>query len=309
MAESGHNPPLFGISITPSARNAQHAFTLAKAADSTGLDFITIQDHPYNPTFLDTWTLFAALGASTQHARLLPNVLNLPLRPPAMLAKQAATLDILTNGRVEMGLGAGAFREGVVAYGGPQRTPGEAVSALEEAIQVMKTLWQPATAGRTASFDGKYYQLRNAQPGPVPLHPIGIWLGALGSRMLELTGRMADGWIVSASYAPPENILAMQAKIDEAALAAGRATDTIRRGYNLAGAVQQPGAPTITARRKDIITGPTSQWVDVISQYYHDLRMDTFIFWPLGGEEAQIRYFAEEVVPAVRAAISPENQS
>jgi alkanesulfonate monooxygenase SsuD/methylene tetrahydromethanopterin reductase-like flavin-dependent oxidoreductase (luciferase family) len=309
MAETTYIPPLFGISITPSARNAQQAFALAKAADSTGLDFITIQDHPYNPTFLDTWTLFAALGASTQRARLLPNVLNLPLRPPAMLAKQAATLDILTNGRVEIGLGAGAFWEGVVSYGGPQRTPGEAVSALEEAIQIMKALWQPAVAGQTLSFDGKYYQLHNTQPGPMPQHPIGIWLGALGPRMLELTGRMADGWIVSTSYSPPENIPAMQAKIDEAALAAGRTTSAIRRGYNLAGAVQQPGAPTIMARRKDIITGPVSQWVDVISHYYHDLHMDTFIFWPLGGEEAQIRHFAEEVVPAVRSAINPAHRS
>lgn len=309
MAGTGYNPPLFGISITPSARNPQHAFTLAKAADSTGLDFITIQDHPYNPTFLDTWTLFAAFGASTQRARLLPNVLNLPLRPPAMLAKQAATLDILTNGRVEIGLGAGAFWEGIVAYGGPQRAPGEAVSALEEAMQVMKLLWQPAIAGQTASFNGKYYQLRDAQPGPAPQHPIGIWLGALGPRMLELTGRMADGWIVSTSYAPPEKVPSMQEKIDEAALAARRTTSAIRRGYNLAGAVQQPGRPTITARRKDIITGPLSRWVDVISHYYHDLHMDTFIFWPLGGEEAQIHHFAEEIVPAVRAAISPAHQS
>ena len=308
MAETAYNAPLFGISITPSAKNAQHAFTLAKVADTSGLDFITIQDHPYNPTFLDTWTLFAGLGASTQHARLLPNVLNLPLRPPAMLAKQAATLDILTNGRVEIGLGAGAFREGVVSYGGPQRTPGEAVSALEEAIQIMKALWQPGVAGQAVSFDGKYYQLHNAQPGPVPQHPIGIWLGALGPRMLELTGRLADGWIVSASYVPPETVLAMQAKIDEAALAAGRATSAIRRAYNLAGAVQQVGAVAITARRKDIIIGPVSQWVDVISHYYRDLHMDTFIFWPIGGEEAQVRHFAEEVVPAVRAAITSTNR-
>jgi alkanesulfonate monooxygenase SsuD/methylene tetrahydromethanopterin reductase-like flavin-dependent oxidoreductase (luciferase family) len=309
MAETAYNPPLFGMSFAPSARNAQQAFALAKAADSTGLDFITIQDHPYNPTFLDTWTLFAALGASTQHARLLPNVLNLPLRPPAMLAKEAATLDILTNGRVEIGLGAGAFWEGVVSYGGLQRTPGEAVSALEEAMQIMKALWQPLAAGQAVSFDGKYYQLHNAQPGPAPRHAVGIWLGALGPRMLELTGRMADGWLVSASYSPPENIPAMQAKIDEAALAAGRTTNAIRRGYNLAGVVQQPGTQTITARRKDIITGPANQWVDVISHYYHDLRMDTFIFWPLGGEEAQIRHFAEEVVPAVRAAVTPAHQS
>src|SRR5207253_5640221 len=118
----------------------QLAYTLAQLADSMQLDFIGIQDHPCNAGFLDTWTLLTALGARTQHVRLLPNVLNLPLRPPAMLAKAAATLDILTNGRVELGLGAGGFWEGIVSYGGVHRTPGEAVSALEEAIALMRTL-------------------------------------------------------------------------------------------------------------------------------------------------------------------------
>src|SRR5207245_4370293 len=131
--------------IDQSANNSQLAYNLAQIADSTRLDFLGIQDHPYNGRFLDTWTLLTALGSRTQHVRLLPNVLNLPLRPPAMLAKAAATLDILTNGRVELGLGAGASPEGIVAYGGPQRTPGEAVSALEEAIAVLRALWQQAS--------------------------------------------------------------------------------------------------------------------------------------------------------------------
>ena len=159
MTDTQYNAPLFGISINPTAKNVQHAFKLAQVADSTGLDFITIQDHPYNPTFLDTWTLFVALATATQQIRVLPNVLNLPLRPPAMLAKEAATLDILTNGRVEMALGAGGFWEAIVSYGGPQRTPGEAVSAVEEAIQIMRALWQPATPEQAISYSGQFYQL------------------------------------------------------------------------------------------------------------------------------------------------------
>jgi len=96
MAEQQQNRPLFGLNIDPSANNLQLAYNLAQIADSTRLDFLGIQDHPYNGRFLDTWTLLTALGSHTQHVRLLPNVLNLPLRPPALLAKAAATLD---NGR------------------------------------------------------------------------------------------------------------------------------------------------------------------------------------------------------------------
>ncbi len=304
MSELIYNPPLFGISINPTVKNTQLAFTLAQVADTTGFDFITIQDHPYNPTFLDTWTLLAAIGARTQQVRLLPNVVNLPLRPPAMLAKAAATLDILTGGRMELGLGAGAFWEGVVSYGGPARTPGEAVRALEESIQVIRALWQPVAPGHTVSFAGKFYQLNDAQPGPTPAHSIGIWLGVMGQRMLGLTGRLADGWIISAPYVPPENVLPLQAAIDDAAQSAGRSTTAIRRAYNLAGAILRPGAPAMMPRRRGIITGPVNQWVDELSRYYRDLHLDTFIFWPIGDEEAQVRLFAEEVIPALRSAIA-----
>src|SRR6266566_1248354 len=303
MADTNFIAPLFGMSITPATKNARLAFNLAQVADSTKLDFLTMQDHPYNPTFLDTWTLLTALGITTQHVRLLPNVANLPLRPPAMLAKEAATLDILTNGRVEMGLGAGGFWDGIVSYGGPRRTPGEAVGALEEAIQVMKALWAPTSPGQAISFEGKYYQLHSAQAGPTPQHPIGIWLGALRPRMLELTGRMADGWIISAGYIPPEQVPSLQTIIDEAAQKSGRAPAAIRRAYNLAGSIQRPGSSTITARRKGVLIGPVSQWADTLLQYYTNLRMDTFIFWPIGDEETQIRTFAEEVVPAVRSGL------
>src|SRR5260370_34220301 len=111
-----YNPPLFGLNIDPSAKNLELAYNLAQLADSTKLDFISIQDHPYNANFFDTWTLLTFLGARTQHVRLLTNVVNLPLRPPAMLAKATATLDILTNGRVELGLGAGWSRRRIVPY-------------------------------------------------------------------------------------------------------------------------------------------------------------------------------------------------
>jgi alkanesulfonate monooxygenase SsuD/methylene tetrahydromethanopterin reductase-like flavin-dependent oxidoreductase (luciferase family) len=299
-----YNPPLFGLNIDPSTKNLQLAYTLAQLADSAKLDFISIQDHPYNGNFFDTWTLLSFLGARTQHVRLLTNVVNLPLRPPAVLAKAVSTLDVLTNGRVELGLGAGGYWEGIVSYGGTQRTPGEAVVALEEAIAIMRTLWQPASPGEVVNFSGQFYQLVNAHPGPAPVHSIGIWLGALKPRMLRLTGERADGLLISANYIPPEEVPAVQQTIDEAARKVGRDPLAIRRGYNLMGAILQPGSHAMRARRRGVIVGTARQWIDEILRYYSDLKMDSFFFWPvMGDEEAQAKIFVDEVVPRVMAVI------
>src|SRR5579864_677810 len=162
MSRSSNLKPLFGININPNAGGVQLAFDLARFADQAAIDIIGIQDHPYNGGFLDTWTLLSTLGAVTSNVRFFPNVANLPLRPPAMLAKAAATLDIITKGRVELGLGAGGFWQAIASYGGPQRTPAEAVQALEEAIQVMRLIWDSQGNGQPVSFAGKFYRLVDA---------------------------------------------------------------------------------------------------------------------------------------------------
>jgi alkanesulfonate monooxygenase SsuD/methylene tetrahydromethanopterin reductase-like flavin-dependent oxidoreductase (luciferase family) len=302
MADHPRLAPLFGANIDPGARKLDLARDLAQVADSDGLDFLGIQDHPYNPNFLDTWTLLTALGVGTARVRLLPNVLNLPLRPPALLAKAAASLDLLTGGRVELGLGAGGFWDGIAAYGGPRRTPGEAVAALSEAMDVIRAVWQPPTAGPIHRA-GPFYPLDGAQPGPAPAHPIGIWLGALGPRMVRLTGAKADGWIISASYIPPDAVPPLQDALDAAALEAGRPVTAIRRAYNLGGLILPPGQTNLRAARRGILVGPAPQWVDEIVRYYRDLRMVTLLFWPIIDEVAQMQRFAGEVVPAVRAAL------
>ena len=131
----------FGASVEPLADPPDWASRIAKAADRAGLDLVGIQDHPYQRRFLDTWTLISTLVPVTEHVRLFPDVANLPLRPPAMLAKAAASLDVLSGGRIEMGLGAGAFWDAVEAMDGPRRSPGEAVRSVEEAIKVMRLVW------------------------------------------------------------------------------------------------------------------------------------------------------------------------
>jgi alkanesulfonate monooxygenase SsuD/methylene tetrahydromethanopterin reductase-like flavin-dependent oxidoreductase (luciferase family)/hemerythrin-like domain-containing protein len=261
-------------------------------ADRIGLDLIGVQDHPYQPRFLDMWTLLADLAAQTTRVRLLPDVVNLPLRPPAVLARAAASLDILSGGRVELGLGSGAFFDAVVSMGGPRRGPGEAIEALEEAIQVLRALWTP---GRAVTFEGKHYSLRGARPGPIPPHPIGIWLGAYKPRMLRLTGRLADGWIPSLGYAPPSELPAMTRAIDEAARQAGRDPAAIRRAYNLNG--------QFSASEQGYLQGPPRLWIEQISELVLEQGMSVFLLAPGPDAVGDLRRLAEEVAPGVREAV------
>ncbi len=220
-------PVRFGVFITPVA--TERPLELAVQADELGFDVVGVQDHPYQRRFFDTWTLLTAIAMRTEHITVFPDVANLPLRPPAMLAKAAASLDILSGGRLELGLGAGGFWSGIQAYDGPVRTPGESVSAVEEAIQVMRRLW---SGQHSIRFEGKFYSLSGAHSGPLPAHPIGIWLGAYRPRMLSIVGRLADGWVPSYGYVKENDLVEGNRRIDEAAAAAGRDPRSIRRVLN-----------------------------------------------------------------------------
>ncbi len=297
-------PLLFGINVDPTTDELDETLQRTQLADDNGLDLCTIQDHPYNRRYLDTWTLLAFLAARTQHIHLGTNVANLPLRPPAMLAKQAATLDVLSGGRLELGLGAGAYWPGIMAMGGPKRSPAEAYGAFEEALYIIKGMW--ANAGRAFTYEGEFYRVKGAQPGPVPAHPIRIWTGAVGPKMQRLTGRLADGILVSSTYVPPERLVEMNERIDQGAAEAGRPMDAIRRGYNLMGIIDvgQFGSG-IPSHEPGVLYGSVQEWVDLLVRYHTDYRLDTFIFWPVADAPlAQLAAYAQEVIPAVRAKVS-----
>jgi len=265
-------PVRFGVFVTPEA--TERPLQLAALADELGFDVAGVQDHPYQRRFFDTWTLLAAIAMRTERITVFPDVANLPLRPPAMLAKAAATLDILSGGRVELGLGAGGFWQAIKAYDGPVRTPGESVSALEEAMQVIRLLWSGQHGIR---FEGKFYHLDGAHSGPVPAHSIGLWLGAYKPRMLALVGRLGDGWVPSFGQVKPPDLLEGNRRIDEAATAAGRDPRSIRRVLN-AGNLD---AETL---------------VTLVVEY----GMDTFL---VTEDPDEMRTFATEVAPRVREQV------
>ncbi|MFL5893704.1 MAG: LLM class flavin-dependent oxidoreductase [Thermoleophilaceae bacterium] len=259
----GH-PLRFGIFPSPQADSAHDIVRVARHADDAGLDLIGIQDHPYQRRFLDTFALMAFVLAQTARVTVFPDVANLPLRPARMLAKAAASLDILSGGRFELGLGAGARWEGIEAMGGPQLSAPASVDRLERAIPEIRSHWEGV---------GKY-------EGPPPAHPVGIWLGAYKPRMLRITGAMADGWIPSLSYLPPEQVPEAMKRIDDAAAQAGRDPRSIRRVYNILGD-----------------TEPAQ-----VAEFAAELGFDSFIF--PANEPADVDRLAGEVLPAVREEIA-----
>ena len=282
----------FGVFPTPEAASLDEVLALARVADEGGLEYIGIQDHPYQRRFLDSWMLMATVLARTESVSVFPDVANLPLRPPAVLAKAAASLDVLSGGRFELGLGAGAFWDAVAAMGGPRRSPGEAVDALAEAIEVIRLMWSDQ---RSVRFEGQHYQLSGVKPGPPPVHPMGIWLGVGGRRTLALVGRTADGWVPSSGWATPDKLPDMHARIDDAAVAAGRDPTAIARVYNIWGKIDGVGG---------FLQGGVTQWVDELSELSLQHGMDTFVFGPSDDPVPQLQRFVAEVVPAVREQVA-----
>lgn len=285
----------FGVFASPDAGadSLRDLWAQLSAAENGGLEFVGIQDHPYQRRYLDTWSLMATVLARTERLRVFPDVANLPLRSPAIIAKSAASLDVLSGGRFELGLGAGAFWEVVVAMGGERRAPREAADALIEAVEVIRLLWSDR---RSVRFEGEHYRLAGVKPGPAPVHDMGIWLGVYGPRLLRALGRIADGWVPSSGYADPSKLPDMQARIDAGAAEAGRDPASIRRAYNVMGTITD-GAST------GFLQGPPEQWVEQVVELVLEKGMDTFVFAPGRDPVVQVERFAAEVAPAVRAEV------
>jgi alkanesulfonate monooxygenase SsuD/methylene tetrahydromethanopterin reductase-like flavin-dependent oxidoreductase (luciferase family) len=296
MTDYGHDLQ-FGTLITPVARPATHAVDMAVVADRAGLDLATFQDHPYQPTFHDTWTLLSYVASRTSRIHVSANVLNLPLRQPAVLARSAASLDLLSGGRLELGIGAGAFWDAIAAMGGRRLTAGQSIAALEEAITIIREIWAANKPGGVR-VNGTYYQVNGAKRGPAPAHEIGIWVGAYKPRILNLTGRVADGWLPSLGYLPGglPDLREMNKHIDEGAAAAGRAPSAVRRLLNISGKfVRSSRSP---------LNGPPEQWAEELAAMTLEYGISGFI---LAADDAPtIERFAAEVAPATRELVAAQ---
>lgn len=297
MSDYGHDL-LFGTFVTPSSRTPQRVVDLAVTADRAGLDLVTFQDHPYQPALLDAWTLISYAAARTERIHLAGNVLSLPLRPPATLARAVASLDRLSGGRIELGLGAGAFWDGIAAMGGRRLGAGAGVDALREAIGIIRDVWDTDSPGGV-HFRGDHYVADGVKRGPAPAHDIPIWVGSYKPRMLALTGAYADGWLPTLEYIEggPDAVPGLNGRIDEAAVSAGRSPDDVRRLLNIMNVSLQ------TASR-GLLDGPADQWVEDLAGLTLEHGFSAYL---IGGDDpALTERLGAEIAPAVRELVAAE---
>ena len=200
-------------------------------AERLGLDSAWVCDHyvqPSRPTYaggyLEGWTLLAALAARTERIRLGVLVSSNTFRHPALLAKEAVTVDHVSGGRLDVGLGAGWFEPEHAMYGLEFPGPAELVGRFREAVEVVDGLLR----NEVLSYEGRHYQLRDAafRPAPVQRPRPPLTLGAHGPRMLRIVAEHADRWN---SFGPVEEMAARNTVLDEHCREIGRDPATIAR--------------------------------------------------------------------------------
>jgi probable F420-dependent oxidoreductase len=285
---------LFGLGISTSAAPGADPVADARRAEQLGFDFVSASDHLHGeqPTF-EPWTMLSWIAAATSRVRVATRVLAVPYRQPAVVAKMAESLDRLSGGRLILGLGGGALDEEFRAFGLGVRSPRDKVDGLEEAVRVIRGLWsQP-----TFTFDGRLYRADGAELEPKPDHRIPIWLGTYGRRALALTGRLADGWIPSLGYAPPEQVTVMRERVLAAARQAGRDPGEITCAYNLEVRVDEHAGA-----RPSVVSGPPDAVTERLLGFL-ELGFTALNLIPAGpGKDDQTERLARDVLPALRAA-------
>jgi alkanesulfonate monooxygenase SsuD/methylene tetrahydromethanopterin reductase-like flavin-dependent oxidoreductase (luciferase family) len=283
----------FGVGVPSSAASGDDPVGFAQEAERLGYDFVSAADHPCgsNPSY-ETLTMLTWIAARTSRIKVASRVLAVPFRRPAMVAKLAVSLDLLSGGRLILGLGGGYSDEEIVALGGPALTPAEKIDGLAEAIQVIRGAW--THSGYTQ--DGRQHSVRDLDMEPKATDAIPVWLGTFGPRALAVTGRLADGWIPSLGYMPVEEIPAMRRRIDAAAEAAGRRQEEIRGIFNVSIRIDPDAGP-----QPDVVTGSAQQVVSQLRDFL-SLGFTGFNFIVSGPDRiANMRRIAEEVLPVLRS--------
>ena len=312
------NSLLVGVGISDRAVPGDDPVADAVNAEAFGYDFVSAFDHPVAdaataealgygalpaaghpvrtyPTY-ETLTLLTWIAARTRRIGIVPRVLGVPFRRPALVAKAAESLQRLSRGRLILGLGAGYRDTEIRAAGGPDVTPRAKMDGLEDAIAIIRASW----AHPVVSYHGRVYSVDDLDLEPKPAEPIPIWLGALGPRGLALTGRLADGWIPFLRFAGPDRIPELLDRIRTASVAVGRPADAVRPVYSVPVRLD-PKARSTTG----VIAGSAAD----ITEQLHSFTGLGFTGFDLMPTRDQMRAVAEEVVPALRQLQVPAQRT
>jgi alkanesulfonate monooxygenase SsuD/methylene tetrahydromethanopterin reductase-like flavin-dependent oxidoreductase (luciferase family) len=284
----------FGLNVSTAVVPGADPVGDARLAEDLGFDFVSSNDHPAGgASSYETWTMLSWIAAATTRIRGATRVLGVPYRNPALVAKMAETFDRLSGGRLILGIGGGASDEEFRAFGLGAWSPRDKVDGLEEAIRITRGLWSE----RSFTFGGRLHRTEAAELEPKPEHRIPIWLGTLGPRALDVTGRLADGWIPSLENAPPDRAPAMRERILAAASAAGRDADEITCVYNVTVRVDERPDPDPSA-----VSGPPDAVAEQLIAFTR-IGFGAMNLVTAGPDpRTQAERLANEVIPAVRAA-------
>ena len=294
---------------------------LWRRLDAAGIDWISVWDHFYEAPFqggtqphYEALATLGALAADTEHARIGCLVFYVGYRNPALLAKAASTLDHLSDGRFELGLGAGWHVWEASAYGYAFPDIGTRLDMLDEATEIIRRL----LSDERTTYSGRHFQVDDATCWPKPLQPnLPLWIGGRGERRtLEIVARRADGW--NAAYTSAAEFGRLNSVLDHWCEVDDRDPATIRRGANVAFhmCLDQPGVE----RERTKIAADWGPQADRIAE-------GSLLCTPANAAEHIMAYvdngadavnvalrapwdaealdaYVEEVVPAVRAAAS-----
>lgn len=261
-------------------------------AEELGFDIVAVPDHIDWPNRVEQWTILAAVAARTSRIQLLPAVSALVIRPPAVLAKAAWSLELIAPGRLILGVGTSA--PSIQSIGERAWTGREAVDRLREGIELIRLLWdgQPKV-----NYSGTYYTLNEATPPPPHQRRIDIWIGANRPSMRRLIAQSADGWFPGYNLFAPDDLRAAVGHLDQEILAAGRRLTDVRRVYNAISRKLQP-------KSEGFLVGPPEQWVEELSTVVLEHGFDTILYGDRDATVEQLHLFAEQVMPAVKTNVA-----
>ena len=249
---SSQRPLRFGIKTAQQLATHNELLEIWQEADSLPIfehawindHFMSLGDEVAKP-YLESWTLLAALAAGTRRLRIGVMVTGNTHRHPAVLAKMAVTVDVISDGRLNFGIGTGWSEREHLAYGIPLPSPGERVRRLGEACELIKRLWLE----RVVNFDGRYYQLQEAPCEPKPVqkpHPP-IVIGGEGEQTLRVIAQYADIW--DCSVESPEMYRDKSRVLDNHCMAMGRDPMTIERSRHISVEPSNLEATVVETRR------------------------------------------------------------
>jgi probable F420-dependent oxidoreductase len=309
----------FGVSLPNiGMRDPQAIRLVAEQAEAAGLDSVWAADHVVLPTgvsslypyhvdgdflippempFMDQFTCLAYVAGITSKVKLGTAVNLLPLRHPLVVAKTVATLDVLSAGRVVLGVAAGWLAEEFDALGLPFKERGK---MLDEGIEVLREIWtQP-----NASFAGEFYNFKNVAAHPMPAqkpYPP-IWIGGHTKPVMRRAARVGDVWLPPLFGTTPASLAASFESVREMAEQAGRPRNSVNLALRvLVDLREEPD--TASPETRGAVLGPPEKVAELLARYM-EIGVSHFVLLPqartLEDVQRTVDILAEDVIPKVR---------